>query len=421
MEQFKNLETKIKDNFTIKTLIHNNPRESLNKNDVTVNLTINSEVNEEYGGVEISDENNDNENIFSEKDNQIKPHKEINYKISLIVPCYNLDNITHSDDTSFEKTFNSIKNQTIGFENIELLLINNGSTDSTKEILDDLSNKYPNIILHTISKNTGGPSIPRNIGIKNATADYIMFLDADDTMELDCMEVLFKEITSNDVDIVKTNFSYLRDGMVFHNDTKKNKKISIEPKSKEMIYVIDDFVWGSIYSKKFLIDNQIYFINLQGEDTAFIAQCFNSTSKKIISINDYYGLNYHVNNNESFSHTKTLKQIHNYTLVFSKVIKDYTLNKQNTSFIEFEIDKYTILLVSSVLRSTENYENKKEMIKIVSNFINKFDDYDKHFNILWKIICIFFKYRQNLLIYLGSCLVNLLFNNILFKKVFRNK
>lgn len=343
-----------------------------------------------------------------------------NYKISLVIPCYNIGNITN-DDNSFENTINSIKNQTIGFKNIELLLINNGSTDSTKDILDDLSNENQNIKIHSIPKNTGGPSIPRNIGIRNATADYVMFLDADDTMELDCMEILFNEITSNDVDFVKTNFSYLLDGVVIKNDTKNNKKLSIEPKSKDMIYAVDDFIWTSIYNKKFLIGNRIYFPNLQGEDTAFIAQCFNSTLKNFISINDYFGLKYYVSSNESLSHTKTLKQIHDYALVYSKVIDEYILNKQHPSFVKFEINKYHLVLLSSVLRSSENYKNKKEMVSIVGEFIKKYDSYDKHFNIFWKIICILFKYKQNMLIYLGSCLVNILFDNKLFKKIFRNK
>lgn len=90
-------------------------------------------------------------------------------KISIILPTYNRAHL-------LKRAINSVLNQT--FKNWELLIIDDGSTDNTKNIINDFSND--NRIKYFYKENSGGPAGPRNMGINEATGEYIAFLDSDD-------------------------------------------------------------------------------------------------------------------------------------------------------------------------------------------------------------------------------------------------
>lgn len=120
------------------------------------------------------------------------------YKVSVIIPVYNAE-------SSLKNALNSVINQTIGFKNIELILVDDNSNDNSKNIIKCYANKYDNIKAIFLNQNSGSPSKPRNIGIENVTAPYLMFLDNDDEFFKDCCEVLYNSITTNQVDIVNCN------------------------------------------------------------------------------------------------------------------------------------------------------------------------------------------------------------------------
>ena len=109
--------------------------------------------------------------------------------ISIIIPVYNAEN-------SIKRAFDSLLNQTIGFENLEVILTDDNSTDDSPNI------KYGNVKTIFLDKNSGSGGKPRNVGLTHATKDYVMFLDADDIFVEDACEVLYNEITSEGIDIV---------------------------------------------------------------------------------------------------------------------------------------------------------------------------------------------------------------------------
>ena len=74
----------------------------------------------------------------------------------------------------------SIINQSLGFENIELIIVDDCSTDNSRNIISDYANEYDNIVPVFLDENSGLPGKPRSLGIKYASADYISFLDSDD-------------------------------------------------------------------------------------------------------------------------------------------------------------------------------------------------------------------------------------------------
>ncbi|HDR7774517.1 TPA: glycosyltransferase family 2 protein [Bacillus tropicus] len=105
--------------------------------------------------------------------------------ISVILPIYNVE-------MYIEECLNSLVNQTIGVENLEVIMVNDCSTDSTKSIMDKYSEKYSNFISIHLEKNTGSPSTPKNIGVEQATGEYLIFLDPDDYVPKDAYEKLYK-------------------------------------------------------------------------------------------------------------------------------------------------------------------------------------------------------------------------------------
>lgn len=115
-------------------------------------------------------------------------------KISVIVPIYNVEQY-------LSQCLDSIINQT--YTNLEIILINDGSTDNSEKICNQYKLLDPRIIV--IHKTNGGLSDARNTGIKIATGDYISFVDADDFIDKNMYTILFQKINTTNADIIWYN------------------------------------------------------------------------------------------------------------------------------------------------------------------------------------------------------------------------
>ena len=102
--------------------------------------------------------------------------------VSIVIPVYNVEKY-------LKQCLESVVNQTL--DKIEVICINDGSTDNSLNILKEYEKKYNNIII--IDQENKGPGFARNIGMKRASGKYIYFLDSDDYIELNAMEICFKE------------------------------------------------------------------------------------------------------------------------------------------------------------------------------------------------------------------------------------
>ena len=224
----------------------------------------------------------------------------MNYKVSMIIPIYNAQDI-------LETTINSVINQTIGFENIELILVDDKSSDRSSEIIQKYSTKYSNIKGIFLKNNSGGASTPRNKGIESSTADYIMFMDSDDEILNDYCEVLYNAVIKHDCDIVHCN-----------NASKLNDKIYI-PKSIDEINddekIIDGdeklflkhVAWANIYKASLIKDNNITFPNTNYDDGVFSINCLVKTSKPVVNLFNYPGYIYLIENETSITHCANIE------------------------------------------------------------------------------------------------------------------
>ena len=116
-------------------------------------------------------------------------------KITVIVPVYNVENYLN-------KCLDSLINQT--YKNLEIIVINDGSTDNSGKICQEYAQKDNRIIY--IEKENGGQSEARNMGLDRMTGSYVTFVDSDDWVELDYVEILYKKITEYQADIAVGNY-----------------------------------------------------------------------------------------------------------------------------------------------------------------------------------------------------------------------
>lgn len=122
--------------------------------------------------------------------------KKAKYKFSVIIPVYNVENY-------LEETVDSVINQTIGFkDNIQIILVNDGSPDDSEKICLKYKELYPNNIVYVKQENSG-VSAARNKGIEYIEGKYVNFLDSDDKWQSDVFEKAYKMFESNDdIDVI---------------------------------------------------------------------------------------------------------------------------------------------------------------------------------------------------------------------------
>lgn len=197
------------------------------------------------------------------------------FKVSVIVPIYNVEKY-------LKKCIESIINQTIGFEeNIQLILVDDNSSDKSFSIAEKYAEKYPkNVLLMKLEKNSGSGGRPRNVGIDNAKGKYLMFSDADDFFALDAFEVMYNAIEEKKADFIVSNWNYTDfkgnpwEKPVFDPDRFQDFKLSITDYS-DSFYVMNSSMSNKIFRRSFIEKNEIRCLeDVPGEDTYFSMNAF---------------------------------------------------------------------------------------------------------------------------------------------------
>ena len=204
-------------------------------------------------------------------------------KITVIVPVYNVENY-------LEKCLDSLINQT--YKNLEIIVINDGSTDNSGEICQEYAQKDNRIVY--IEKENGGQSEARNMGLDRMTGSYVTFVDSDDWVELDYVETLYKKITEYRADIAVGNYYSFNEseGMYYFHifgDSYYEKvydNVSIFEnlyESQEMKSFALISVWGKLY-KADLFKQLRFDIGKLGED-GYLNQKIYLLAEKTIYLN----------------------------------------------------------------------------------------------------------------------------------------
>lgn len=219
------------------------------------------------------------------------------YKISIIIPVYNAEKFIIS-------TLKSIEMQTMDFQEIEIILVNDCSSDNTARIIDDYAKTHNNIVPLHLKDNAGGPAIPRNIGITYASADYLMFLDQDDVYAENACETLYENIVRNDVDMVCGNHNMVHNGqsnLCFNFDWADSDEIKINDIHENPNFLtMGVAAWSKIFKKDFILKNNLKFTEGVGEDIFFSIRAL-LLADGIVLLKNFVVVNYQIRD-ESLSH-----------------------------------------------------------------------------------------------------------------------
>ncbi len=283
--------------------------------------------------------------IFIDNKNQRGGISISQFKISIIIPVYN-------GEKYLPTTLDSVINQSIGIENLEIIIANDCSTDNTKQIIEDYkerindqTNKETIKSIHLI-ENMGGAYGPRNIALDHASGEYLMFIDSDDSYPLDACETLYNKINEYDCDIafgrylrhypeenvIRKSYTpyidslespyndYLDDlvngpnfkglvGFLWKNiisnlfygkaiDKGSNQEIFIQDIKEEnedeiaVLKILPSF-WTKIYRTELIKDNNIKFPEcISAEDLNFLLEAYLKSKKGILFLNDKVVYNY---------------------------------------------------------------------------------------------------------------------------------
>lgn len=187
--------------------------------------------------------------------------------ISIIVPIYNAEKY-------LKECLDSLINQTK--KELEFILVNDGSTDSTEEIIKSYKDKR---IKYFKNKNQGIGKT-RNFGIEKSTGKYIMFLDSDDYLELDACEKLYTKASSQKLDLVICDYYKLYEDGRRENVELPSFKNTTLKESPNLLLDINLAPWNKIYKRDLIVKNNIKFVeDLKYEDAPFVSECFDKAKK----------------------------------------------------------------------------------------------------------------------------------------------
>jgi glycosyltransferase involved in cell wall biosynthesis len=202
----------------------------------------------------------------------------------------------------FERAFISLKNQTIGFENIEWVIVSHNSAPENTESIRAMVGTYPNVKIEVLKNDKKTPSSPRNHAFDFASGEYVGFLDADDWFEPDTFEKALRRVKEAEADIAVFRFMPVADDdkhqpiqpYVLIDQTKE--LIVVERgnwDSRTFIYGAGLSIWTKIYRREFLNEHGLRFDEDVpfAEDNLFNLDCFNK-AKRICFLPQLIGYNY---------------------------------------------------------------------------------------------------------------------------------
>lgn len=337
------------------------------------------------------------------------------FKISVIMPVYNAEN-------DLDAAINSIINQSLGFENIELIIVDDDSKDNSKSIINSYAEKYDNIIPVFLDENSGLPGKPRSLGIKYANADYISFLDSDDEYLLTGLETLYDIISREDSDfVIGSHFINLDGDKVKVKFLQSDKDlINLNPMESQEIFdslSLNYFVapWGKMFKKELILDNDITFPeDSLCEDTYFYFKALiNSNKISVLPNTPVYMYN-------TFEHKKTA--IHGHDVKkFNRFLRG--MYKVNNLLEPIALSQHvtigenigSLLLIFSNLDKKNKIDAVKEVYKFEMSLNCKIDIHRKEIAILNNKV-LNKQFKQAIFI---SKLYTSLYNNQTIKNLYR--
>lgn len=272
-------------------------------------------------------------------------------KYSIITPMYNSFDL-------MDRFFNSLERQT--FKNFEIIVIDDSSSDDSYKKLCDYSHNTPLVLSTYKTDSNRGPGHARNMGMEKAIGEWITFIDNDDWIEENMLEIVDQVIQTYDVNSIVYDFFITTD---------KNKVISKSMYKgnegiislSECIMNVRNHTFGKFYKRDICIKNSIFFPQLKRcEDVAFVCRALDACGS-VYYINK--PLYYYYQRSSSLSNNKKLDE--------ADMIKAFSILEQSLGEkypIELAEKSVSDLLYGVLLMMCKSKKNKKDIKKHIENY-----------------------------------------------------
>ena len=276
------------------------------------------------------------------------------YKVSVLISSYNYAHI-------IGETFESIKNQTFDFDDIEVIFVDDKSSDNSVEVIQKFVDEYSNVKLFITPEGHDGLSFSRNWSMELASADYITFVDSDDKLGPGFIEATYNEFVKNDVDIVKTAFVAGFNRQISYSQNLGRVVVPSENITPLMTYNYLE-AWSTMYSKKFLLDNDLKFSYKYRihENFLFSVQALSKTDKDIILLDDVEGYIWNLKQDGAHDNHVQLEDMENVIECSSKMISTLVGNGQPAEAIESLFPFVMSICGSGIFNSDTTMEQKAD-------------------------------------------------------------
>lgn len=314
-------------------------------------------------------------------------------KVSVIIPVYNTLQVY------LEACLKSLLEQT--YSNIEILFIDDGSNIATSELLDRYLNCYNNI--KVIHKKNEGVAVARNVGIKEASGEWIMFVDSDDWLPSEAISQMM-HFENAQIVIGRANFNWKTTCKISDEDfeqiasIKKNEVLKDELVKKILLgkNKSDSFaaIWSKLYNRNFLISNNIFFtpgLKL-GEDVLFNIKAYEK-SERIFLVNEVV-YNYRINSDSVTQkyNIKIIENVEQLLLNFKENISEDFLHKYYAEYNVFIVRQINYIFVKSIFNKQSEIPYNQRI-----NYIRKYIEDDYYYNAIVHVNLKLLSFRKKIL------------------------
>ena len=277
-------------------------------------------------------------------------------KVSVIIPVWGVEQY-------IEKCLDSLVNQTL--EDIEIIVVNDGSPDNSQKIIDEYVKKYPNKVKSYIKEN-GGQGSARNYGIEVSTGEYIGFVDSDDFVELNMFEKMYNKAKQDKSDIVVCD-----DVSVYeYTDKKKKNRCFFNTDNIKLSAFLGNMgVCNKIY-KRNLIEDIRFMEKIWYEDFSFTVKVI-IKSNSISYINEYF-YNYVIRQGSTMNNSNVEKNLE-ILQAFDDILNYVQKNKKEEYMKMIEFLAIDHIYISTIVRVLRANADSKLKINVINKLINYMD------------------------------------------------
>lgn len=290
----------------------------------------------------------------------------MNCEISVIIPVYN-------GEKYLRQALDSVMTQT--FKNFELVAVNDGSNDSSLNILQEYKNKFENMVI--INQNNAGVSTARNVAMSSASGKYICFLDADDICHPDFLASLYSNLKKFDADVAFCEYQVFYGSKCQFPNSQTIEAVSIKEiyEEKSFDYImklgLGTALWNKLYRRDFLLKNGISFNKKSsfGEDMFFNWKASIVANNIIYVKQVLYGYRLSSEAATTKYHPDLFEKYcneFNVLLEFGKQHKQDILSLENSIYLNLA-ERIPSFLMMNLRRNTTLYQKYQYVYQLASN------------------------------------------------------